>query len=218
MKRSRKRGIYIVDDHAVFREGLALLINKTEDLVVLGESSELAGTVGAIRETAPDLVLLDISLKDSSGIELLKDLRKTKIDVPVLVLSMHDEKVYADRVIRAGARGYIMKQEPSARLLEAIRRILEGKRYLSDGMTEQMLNLQFEKKKQPGESPVEHLSNRELEVLELIGRGLSTHQIAQRVNLNVKTIGTYREKLKKKLNITSAVELTRFAIHWVEKE
>jgi len=183
MKRNVKRRIYIVDDHAVFREGLALLINRTDDLEVCGESNELKGTVGKIRESTPDLVLLDISLKDVSGIELLKDLKKSRIDVPVLVLSMHDELIYADRAMRSGAKGYIMKQEPADRLLEAVRRVLEGKLYLSEKMTERMLAIQFEKKSRSGESPVEHLSNRELEVLELIGLGLSTHQIAKRVNL-----------------------------------
>ncbi|MBP7585647.1 MAG: response regulator transcription factor [Spirochaetes bacterium] len=218
MKRNVKRRIYIVDDHAVFREGLALLINRTDDLEVCGESNELKGTVGKIRESTPDLVLLDISLKDVSGIELLKDLKKSRIDVPVLVLSMHDELIYADRAMRSGAKGYIMKQEPADRLLEAVRRVLEGKLYLSEKMTERMLAIQFEKKSRSGESPVEHLSNRELEVLELIGLGLSTHQIAKRVNLNVKTVGTYREKLKKKLNLKSGVELARFAIHWIDEE
>ncbi|MGV7929283.1 MAG: response regulator [Spirochaetota bacterium] len=217
MRRNVKRRIYIVDDHAVFREGLALLINRTDDLEVCGESNELKGTVGKIRESTPDLVLLDISLKDVSGIELLKDLKKSRIDVPVLVLSMHDELIYADRAMRSGAKGYIMKQEPADRLLEAVRRVLEGKLYLSEKMTERMLAIQFEKKSRSGESPVEHLSNRELEVLELIGRGLSTHQIANRVNLNVKTVGTYREKLKKKLNLKSGVELARFAIHWIDE-
>lgn len=218
MRRNVKRRIYIVDDHAVFREGLALLINRTDDLEVCGESNELKGTVGKIRESTPDLVLLDISLKDVSGIELLKDLKKSRIDVPVLVLSMHDELIYADRAMRSGAKGYIMKQEPADRLLEAVRRVLEGKLYLSEKMTERMLAIQFEKKSRSGESPVEHLSNRELEVLELIGLGLSTHQIAKRVNLNVKTVGTYREKLKKKLNLKSGVELARFAIHWIDEE
>ena len=218
MKRNVKRRIYIVDDHAVFREGLALLINRTDDLEVCGESNELKGTVGKIRESTPDLVLLDISLKDVSGIELLKDLKKSRIDVPVLVLSMHDELIYADRAMRSGAKGYIMKQEPADRLLEAVRRVLEGKLYLSEKMTERMLAIQFEKKSRSGESPVEHLSNRELEVLELIGLGLSTHQIAKRVNLNVKTVGTYWEKLKKKLNLKSGVELARFAIHWIDEE
>lgn len=218
MKRNVKRRIYIVDDHAVFREGLALLINRTDDLEVCGESNELKGTVGKIRESTPDLVLLDISLKDVSGIELLKDLKKSRIDIPVLVLSMHDELIYADRAMRSGAKGYIMKQEPADRLLEAVRRVLEGKLYLSEKMTERMLAIQFEKKSRSGESPVEHLSNRELEVLELIGLGLSTHQIAKRVNLNVKTVGTYREKLKKKLNLKSGVELARFAIHWIDEE
>jgi DNA-binding NarL/FixJ family response regulator len=217
MRRNVKRRIYIVDDHAVFREGLALLINRTDDLEVCGESNELKGTVGKIRESTPDLVLLDISLKDVSGIELLKDLKKSRIDVPVLVLSMHDELIYADRAMRSGAKGYIMKQEPADRLLEAVRRVLEGKLYLSEKMTERMLAIQFEKKSRSGESPVEHLSNRELEVLELIGLGLSTHQIAKRVNLNVKTVGTYREKLKKKLNLKSGVELARFAIHWIDE-
>ncbi len=217
MKGNVKRRIYIVDDHAVFREGLALLINRTDDLEVCGESNELKGTVGKIRESTPDIVLLDISLKDVSGIELLKDLKKSRIEVPVLVLSMHDELIYADRAMRSGAKGYIMKQEPADQLLEAVRRVLEGKLYLSEKMTERMLAIQFEKKSRSGGSPVEHLSNRELEVLELIGHGLSTHQIAKRVNLNVKTVGTYREKLKKKLNLKSGVELARFAIHWIDE-
>ncbi len=218
MKAKSRKRIYIVDDHAVFREGLALLINQTGDLEVCGESGDAENAVRSVRQLIPDLVLLDISLKDSSGLEVMKDFKKLRVDIPVLVLSMHDEAYYADRAIRAGARGYIMKQEPSQKLLDAIRRVLEGKIYLSEKMTERVLDTMSDRKKSSSDSPVEYLSNRELEVLELIGRGLSTHQIAQKVNLNVKTVGTYREKIKAKLKLTSGVELTKFAIHWMENE
>lgn len=218
MKARKRSGVFIIDDHVVFREGLSLLIEQTNDLEVCGEAGDAGDAIKSIKGIGPDIILLDISLKESSGIELLKDLKKSRIKTPVLVLSMHDETYYAERALRAGARGYIMKQEPSQKLLEAIRRILGGKIYLSEKMTDHVLDTRFDKKKSSDVSPAEFLSDRELEVLELIGRGLSTHQIAHKVNLNVKTVGTYRQKIKEKLKLKSAAELVKYAIHWVEHE
>lgn len=213
-----KKRVFIIDDHAIFREGLSLLVNGSGDLEVCGEAEGADGAVRAIRERSPDIVILDISLNEGSGLELLSDLRRHGIDVPVLVLSMHDESYYAERALRAGARGYIMKQEPSERLIAAVRRVLAGKIYLSERMTDRMLDTVTGSGAAPLASPVQLLSNRELQVLELIGRGLSTHQIAVKTNLSVKTIGTHRENIKAKLKLSSATELAKFAIHWVEGE
>jgi DNA-binding NarL/FixJ family response regulator len=216
MKTKARSRVFIVDDHKVFREGLALLINRSDDLEVCGEAEDGNTALKSIKQIKPDIILLDITLKESSGLELIKDLQKVLPGIPVLILSMHDEIFYAERVIKAGGKGYIMKQESSEILIGAIRKVLSGKVYLSEKMTERALDIFSEKGKKYNASPVENLSNRELQVLELIGRGYTTYQIAQETNLNIKTIGSYREKIKLKLNLKSASELTKYAIHWIE--
>jgi DNA-binding NarL/FixJ family response regulator len=208
--------VFIVDDHKIFREGLTLLINRSDDLEICGEAEDVNSALKSIKQFEPDIILLDITLKESSGLELIKDLQKVAPGIPVLILTMHDELFYGERAIKAGAKGYIMKQESSEILMEAIKRVLSGKIYLSGMMTERALDIYSEKGKRNVTSPVENLSNRELQVLELIGRGYSTYQIAKETNLNIKTIGTYREKIKFKLNLKSATELTKYAIHWIE--
>ncbi len=216
MKTKTKSKVFIVDDHKIFREGLTLLINRSDDLEICGEAEDTDTAMKSIKQLGPDIILLDITLKESSGLELIRDLQKVLPGIPVLILSMHDEIFYAERVIKAGAKGYIMKQESSDILMGAIKKVLGGKIYLSEKMTERALDSYSDKGKRGATSPVENLSNRELQVLELIGRGYTTYQIAKETNLNVKTIGTYREKIKLKLNLKSATELTKYAIHWIE--
>jgi len=212
----KKSRIFIVDDHAIIREGLTMIINQEEDFEVCGQSEDAAKALKMIKELKPDLVIIDITLKDSSGIELVSDLKRVECDIPALILSMHDESFYADRAIKAGARGYVMKQETYKNLIKAIRKILSGKIYLSEKMTDRMLNSLSSSQKEPGLSPMERLSKRELEVFELIGQGLSTREIAENIFLSKKTIGAYKEKIKQKLGLKNAAELSRNAFNWFE--
>lgn len=213
-----KRTILIVDDHPIVRQGLAQLINQETDLVVCGQAEDAHDAILAIRKYDPDLVIVDISLKDTSGVELIKDLKVQYPDLPVLTLSMHDEAVYGERALRAGARGYIMKQEATEKVVTAIRRVLAGEVYVSDGMAAQMVSkLVGGANKKPG-SRVENLSDRELEVFRMIGEGYNTREMADRLHLSVKTIETYRAHIKDKLALQDASELLRSAIQWVNTE
>jgi DNA-binding NarL/FixJ family response regulator len=211
----RRAKILIVDDHPVVREGLAVRIAGQPDLEVCGEASEVAEALDRVETTAPDLVIVDLSLKGGHGIELIKQIRARYDRVKMLVASMHDEKVYAERALNAGAMGYINKQELPDRVLDAIRQVLLGKIYLSTPMTERVLRRLAVAPGQAGVSPVTSLSDRELEVFELIGRGLKTAQIASRLHLSVKTIETHREKIKAKLNVETGTELGYLAVQWV---
>lgn len=212
----KKIRIFIVDDHVILREGLTLIINLEEDFEICGEAEDAAEALRLIGELQPDLAIVDITLKESSGIELVRDLKSIEYNIPVLILSMHDESFYANRAIKAGARGYIMKQETSKNLANAIRKIMAGKIYLSEKMTDQMLTSLSSPQKEPMLSLVGQLSNRELEVFELIGQGLSTRQIAKNINLSNKTIGAYKENIKQKLGLKGAAELARHAFDWFE--
>lgn len=213
-----KHGVLIVDDHPIVRQGLAQLISQEDDMEVCGQAEDVQQALRAIRELKPDLVVADVSLKETSGIDLLKDLQVQNPHLPVLMLSMHDETVYAERALRAGARGYIMKQEATERVVTAIRRVLAGDVYISDSMAARMVSKLATPGGRVGGSPVDCLSDRELEVFRLIGEGHSTRQIAARLHLSIKTIETYRAHVKDKLTLKDANELLRAAIEWVNTE
>jgi DNA-binding NarL/FixJ family response regulator len=217
-ERSKKRRVIIVDDHPIVRQGLAQLINQEADLEVCGQAEDAHEAMHAIRELAPDLVIVDISLKDTSGMELIKDLKGQSPQLPVLTLSMHDEAVYGERALRAGARGYIMKQEATEKVVTAIRRVLAGEVYVSDGMAAHMVNRFVGGSGRGAGASVDSLSNRELEVFRFIGEGYSTREMAEKLHLSVKTIETYRAHIKEKLNLQDASELRRAAIQWVNTE
>lgn len=213
-----KTRILLVDDHAVVRFGMAQLIKQQGDLEICGEEEDASHALGTIEKIKPDLVIADISLKDSSGLELMRNIKARYPKMPVLVVSSHDENVYADVAFRAGALGYLMKQEALEKIVPAIRRVLGGAIYVSDALAAKMLQQQI--RGQPGvnESPVKNLSDRELEVFQLIGRWKKTGEIAKELHLSIKTIEYYREQIKFKLNLGNASELTQYATSWVQQE
>lgn len=214
----RKIGILIVDDHPIVREGLMRVIDQTPDLFVCGQAEGIPQALEALEKSPPDFVIVDIALGPQNGIELLKDIRARFPNLPVVVHSMYDESMYAARCLRAGARGYVMKQEPPSTLLTAVRLALKGEVYLSETMTKQMLSRLSTGKAPRGSSPSELLSDRELEVFELLGRGHRTKEIAEQLHLSDKTIQTHREHIKEKLQIKDAVSLVRHAVQWVESQ
>jgi len=207
-----KRRIFVVDDHPIVRQGLAQLINNEADLIVCGQGEDAYQSLRAIKEAKPELALVDISLKDSDGIELLKELRAGVPDLPVLILSMHDESLYAERALRAGARGYIMKQEAPQTLISAIRKVLAGEVYVSEKMGATLLRRIVGGKKSGGDLPMDRLTDRELEIFRMIGAGQSVKEIADKLCLSVKTVEAHREHIKEKLNLKGSAELLRFAI------
>ena len=213
-----RKKIFIVDDHPVFRKGLAQLIDEEEDFRVVGEAESVDQAIAGIQELTPDLAIVDITLKDRSGMELVEYLQANMPGLPILVISMHDESLYAERALRAGARGYIMKQEASESVVRAIREVRQGSIYASKKMTDQIFSRFIEGNKKLAESPLHSLTDRELEVFQLIGEGLGISEIGTRLHLSVKTIGTYRERIKDKLNLKTSTELLRYAINWVENE
>jgi len=210
-----KTRILIVDDHPIVRQGLAELINHESDLTVCGQAEDSHGAIKAIRELNPSMAIIDISLKQTSGLELTKDIHSQYPDLPVLVLSMHDETLYAERALRAGAMGYIMKQEATENVIAAIRRIMGGEIYVSDRMAARMVRKLVTGQAETNTSQIDSLSDRELEVFRLIGKGHGTRQISERLHLSVKTIETYRAHIKEKLNLVDAAELLQHAIQWV---
>jgi DNA-binding NarL/FixJ family response regulator len=213
-ERDRKR-VLIVDDHPVLREGLKMVINQQPDLVVCGEAADAPQAMKAVGALKPDIVLVDLSLVGSSGLELVKDIKAQYPGVPTLVLSLHDEALYAERVVRAGARGYIMKRSPSSELLNALRDVLNGKVYLSENMASRLMKQMFgHHETKPERNFIETLSDRELEVFQLIGEGHGTSDIAQRLRLSMKTVSCYRQNIKNKLQLKDATELVQHAIHW----
>jgi DNA-binding NarL/FixJ family response regulator len=215
---AEKARIVVVDDHPTMREGLARVIDETADLTVCGQAENIQRALELIESTRPDLAIVDITLGRQNGLELIKDLKVRHPKLLVLVHSMHDEQVYAQRSLRAGARGYLMKHEPPSMLLHAIRQVLAGEIYLSQTMTRQMLHRISDTPSAKGVSPVENLSDRELEVFERIGQGRKTKEIAQELHLSVKTVQTYCEHLKEKLQLKDATSLVRFAVQWVEAQ
>ncbi len=210
----RKKTVFIVDDHPIMRDGISQLIEQQPDLQVGGSASSAPEALNALAAAAPDLLLVDISLAGMSGIDLIKIVRKRQPRLPVLVLSMHSEDLYAERAIRAGARGYVMKHASAATLLAAVRRVLEGKVYLSPAMTEKLLAKASGGEPPETESPVGGLSDRELEVFSLVGSGLRPQRIAEELGLSIKTVETYYSRLKLKLGARDAAELLQLAIAW----
>ena len=217
IKDSRKR-ILLVDDHAVVRFGISQLINRQSDLVVCGESESAAKALDLITKLKPDLVVTDLSLKDSSGLELMRNIKAQFPKMPVLVVSSHDESIYAEIAFRAGALGYLMKQEALEKIITAVRRVLSGAIYVSDALAAKMLQQQVRGQATINESPVKNLSDRELEVFQMIGSWKKTSDIAKELHLSIKTIEYYREQIKRKLNLKSAAELTHYATSWVQRE
>jgi DNA-binding NarL/FixJ family response regulator len=216
--KDRKARILLVDDHAVVRFGIAQLINRQSDMMVCGEEEDASRALTAIATLKPDLVIADISLKDSSGLELMRNIKARYPGLVVLVVSVHDEAIYAEIAFRAGALGYLMKQEALEKVLTAIRRVLTGTIYVSDALAARMLQQQVLGQKDINESPVKGLSDRELEVFQLIGRWKKTREIAEELHLSVKTIEYYREQIKRKLQLKNAAQLTQYATSWVQRE
>jgi len=215
---SRGRRILVVDDHPIMRQGLASLINSEPDLNVCCEAENVADALSLVERDTPDIVITDISLPGRNGLELIKDLQAVRPEMPVLALSMHDETLYAERVLRAGGRGYVMKQEGGLKLIEAIRRVLDGQIHVSEKMSSRILEIFSGKRGQSSKSPMERLTDREFEVFELLGQGLGTREVAGRLNLSVKTIEVHRGNIKQKLGAKSAPDLVRQAVRWVEME
>jgi len=211
-----KKRILIVDDHPMMRQGLAQLINSEPDLEVCAEADTAAQALKLVATSKVDLLLVDISLPDKSGLELIKDIRARFSDLLILVVSMHDESLYAERVLRAGARGYLMKQEGGKKLMEAIRQILAGQIYVSEKMSATILEIFSGHRNHDGGSPLERLTDREFEVFQHVGEGKGTREIAEHLHLSVKTVEVHRANIKEKLHLKTATELVRYALRWSE--
>jgi DNA-binding NarL/FixJ family response regulator len=207
--------IVIVDDHPIVREGLAARIARQQGLQVCGEAEDVNDAMEVIKAENPDLVVVDLSLKSGQGLDLIKRIKARGLDTKVLVSSMYDESLYAERVLRAGALGYINKQELSEKIIDAIRDVLQGKIYLSKTMTERLLQRAVGSPPQLIQSPIDALSNRELEIFKMIGKGMTTRQIAGELHLSIKTVETHRENIKGKLDLPNSAELAREAVQWV---
>ncbi|MDZ4405383.1 response regulator transcription factor [Prosthecobacter sp.] len=207
--------LLIVDDHPIFRRGIAMLIEHEPDFVICGEAETAAQAMQLAERLAPDLVITDISLKDVNGIELVKSLKAMYPHLPVLVLSMHDESLYAERALRAGARGYLMKQAPPDQVVTAIRQVLRGELHLSSTANFLMLNAFASGQRDKNTSSIEQLSDRELEIFELLGQGRGTSMIAHDLHVSVKTIEAHRAHIKTKLGLSTAPQLVRAAVEWV---
>jgi DNA-binding NarL/FixJ family response regulator len=213
---TRKTRVALVDDHPLLRERLVLLINKEPDLEVCSETDNIQSALDAMARERPDIAIVDISLKGSSGLELIKNLRSLEIPVPVLVLSMHDESLYAERALRSGARGYITKHQGSEDVLSAIRCVLAGKVYLSAEYTSRVLDRLAGRGDSQPKPLVDTLADRELEVFQMIGNGRTTREIAEALHLGSKTVDTYRERIKQKLSLKNSAELYQRAAQWVQ--
>lgn len=211
----KAKRILIVEDHPIVREGYMMLISRQPDMEVCAEAADVNEALDAVREHQPDLAVVDITLKKSSGVDLCKRLQEVRPSLRILVVSAHDESLYADRVLRAGARGYIRKDAAIAELIDGIRTVLQGRLCLSDSMTQRILAHSMSPGDHVAISALDSLSDRELQVFQHIGRGLSTQQIATHLHLSVSTIESYREHLKRKMNLRSGTELVRHAVHWV---
>jgi DNA-binding NarL/FixJ family response regulator len=207
--------ILLVDDHPVMRRGLSETFGDIEGMAICGEAASAAEALELAESLRPDVALVDVSMGDDSGIELVKLLKEKYPNLKTLVLSMHDEMLFAERAIRAGSLGYLNKSQPTETLIEAIRLVARGKVYLTPKMTDRILHQMAKGKAEPGHDPVSDLSDRELQVFEMIGQGFITKQIAGKLNLSAKTIETHREHIKEKLNLANATELTRRAVQWV---
>jgi DNA-binding NarL/FixJ family response regulator len=212
----RRARVLIVDDHPAVREALAIRIARQPDLEVCAEAADLADALRLVAETQPDVAVVDISLKTSSGIDLIKRIKDRNDSVRMLVWSMHSETLYAERALRAGAMGYISKDQATEKIVEAIHRVLEGRVYLSEAMAEHLLQrVVGTGREEVRRSPVEALADRELEVFRLIGKGVKTGEIADRLHLSIKTIETYRDRIRQKLDLEDGTKLARYATQWV---
>ena len=207
--------ILIVDDHPLVVHALTELISREPDLEICGQASEAGEALKQLDATKPDLIIIDISLKRGDGVELIKQIKARQGEAKMLVSSMHSESLFAERTVRAGAMGYVNKQEEISKLIEAIRQVLDGQIYLSPGMANRLLSRMVAGRRAIERSPIETLSDRELEVFGLIGQGLTTGQIAKKLQISVKTVETYRENIKAKLNLASGAELSHQAVQWV---
>jgi DNA-binding NarL/FixJ family response regulator len=216
--RKKRWRILLVDDHPMVRERLAEIINREADLIVSGEAEDRQEAIDAILAKPPDLVIVDLTLKNSDGLELIKDIRTRWPRMRMLVVSMHDESLYAERVIRAGAMGYITKQEATRNILLAIRRVLSGTIYLNEKIANRILTRLTHHADPITATPAELLADREFQVFELTGHGLNTHQIADRLNVAVKTVETYRARIKEKLKLKDPSDLLQLAITWSRKQ
>ncbi len=212
------RKILIVEDHPIFRMGMCELIDQEKDLVVCGSAEDVPTARDLIKSEKPELVILDLSLKNSNGMELLKELNKYHKEIFVLVLSMHEESLHAERCLLAGAKGYVMKHEAIESVIKAIRKIFAGKKYISQRIMESLLNKMGDQPSQGQGSSVQNLTDRELEIFQLIGKGFSSGQIASQLNLSVKTIGAHRERIKGRLGLKTSGEMVRYAVLWLETD
>ncbi|HEU4530059.1 MAG TPA: response regulator transcription factor [Steroidobacteraceae bacterium] len=212
--KKKVRRVLIVDDHPIVRQGLRRLIDQEEDLSVCGEAETVRDARAAIKEHNPDAIIVDISLKQGDGIELVRDARAHYPTLPILVLSMHDETIYAERMLSAGANGYIMKQAASEQFLVAVRRVLEGGIYVSEAVGNSMIQKFASGGSYISSNPIDRLSNRELQILHLIGKGSSTRETAEALNLSIKTVESHRQRIKRKLNLTTGAQLVQYAVNW----
>jgi DNA-binding NarL/FixJ family response regulator len=217
-KPSEKKRIFIVDDHAMFRDGLQQLIDREADLTVCGDAAEATETLEGISKSEPDLVIVDISLSGKSGIDLIKAIKDKYEDLPVLVVSMHEESLYAERALRAGAMGYVMKQEPAKVVKMAIRKLLAGDMHLSEKMASSVISKFMRGTDELPPSPLEKLSDRELEVFRMLGLGKGVRQIAEEMSVTIPTINSFRNRIKEKLQLNSSTEVMLHAIHWSREE
>src|SRR5882724_1530815 len=216
--KSPAKRVLIVDDHPMMRQGLAQLIDNEPDLKVVAEADTGGQGLDIVVAQKLDLAVVDISLPDKNGLELIKDMRAVKPELPILVVSMHDEALYAERELRAGARGYIMKQEGGKKLMDAIRQVLRGQIYVSEKMSAKILEIFSGRRADAIKSAVESLSDRQFEVFQLIGQGQGTRQIAQHLHLSIKTVEVHRANIKRKLELKSGNDLVRYAIRWTEAQ
>ena len=217
---ARKSRVVIVDDHPLIRQGLAQLLNTRPNLSVIAEADSAGAGLDLVRRHNPDLVILDLSLAKADGLEVVKQLKAELPKLPILVISMHDESVYAERVLRAGARGYVMKKEPSEKIFLAVDALLRGEIFVSDRIKQDMLQFTATGKRASNEGgePLDHLTDREMQVFRRMGDGISTREIAQELHLSVKTIESYRESLKVKLNVPTGAALVQRAIQWARTQ
>ena len=213
-----RKKILLVDDHPMMRIGVTTLINAEPDLSVVGQANTAEQGLAEIPRCQPDVVVTDMTMPGKGGLEFIKDVKALYPELPVLVVSMHDEMLHAERALRAGARGYLMKEAGGEKLLEAIRKVLSGQPYVSERMATKIFDVFSGRGQGSQASPIEKLTDREFEVLQLIGQGLTTKAIAQRLNLSSKTVDVHREHLKEKLQLENATSLIRYAVRWVESQ
>jgi DNA-binding NarL/FixJ family response regulator len=217
-ERAAKRRLMLVEDHAIMREGLIAIINRQADLEICGEASSPAEALAGLAQAKPDLMLTDLTMPGRSGVEFIRDVQAMSPGLPIVVLSMHDETLYAERALRAGARGYIMKDAGSAKTLEAIRVVLGGQVYVSTQIAARIVGALAAHRPRGSDSPIETLSDREFELFQLVGHGYSGKEIAERMRISPKTVDVHRAHIKRKLNLPDLLALIRYAVRWVETQ